>query len=99
MARGWWTRWGRGDCVGYGLDIGRGSFSFRAGVSRNVRTPARAELTWCADLYGRVIADEIPDPETAMAKVEEELQRSMRDIWADWAGYEAWRKAAGSVRT
>jgi hypothetical protein len=31
MARGWWTRWGRGDCVGYGLVIGEGPSSFRAG--------------------------------------------------------------------
>jgi hypothetical protein len=78
--------------VGYGPYIGSGSFSFRRGVSRNVRTAARAELTWCADVYGRVLADELPDRETAMAKVEQELQRSMRDILADWATYGARRK-------
>lgn len=90
MANGKWTRHGRGDCEGYVLFIGYGFFSFRAGVTRNIRTPERPLLTWRADLYGRTIADDLPDRDTGLDKVEAELRDGMKHILTDWAAFEAY---------
>lgn len=84
MARGWWTRWGRGDCVGYGLVIGEGPFSFRADIVRSIRTSAKPVRTWRASINGVAIADGLPHKEAAMAKVVEEVERAMAAVVSDW---------------
>jgi len=52
MARNEWTRWGRGECIGYNLEIGDSYSRFHASVVRNVFDHQRSMYTWYAAING-----------------------------------------------
>jgi hypothetical protein len=91
MARGAWTRWGQGDCVGYDLTIGYGPLMFGANVVRSIRTANNDARTWRASVNGSTIADGLPDKDTAMTKVEFELGIAMQHVIGDWEIFMATR--------
>ena len=91
MARGYWIRWGRGSCVGYGLEIGYGQFSFRADVVRNVLGSTSSPHTWRASVNGCSVGHDLIDEAAAKAAVEFELRIAMQHVLEDWNAYQARR--------
>jgi len=73
MARNEWTRWGRGECVGYSLEIGDSYARFHASVVRNVFDHQRGMYTWYASINGRE-NKQYDTCEQAMAEIEFELK-------------------------
>jgi hypothetical protein len=87
MARNQWSRWGRGDCEGYGLNIGSGPVRFDAGVSRGV-SDADGKCSWTSDINGKwskthaAMADGI-------ARIEFELRQTGEQFVREYEGYKA----------
>lgn len=73
---GKWTRWGRGSCEGYTLALG----SVRDLCGQVCRSK---EDTWRASI-GAIEDKHFADREGAVAYVETEIQRKMRDVLVDW---------------
>ena len=102
MARCEWTRWGRGSCEGYSLEVGTGPARFSASVVRNAyrADPARE---WRAGINGGE-DKQFASREEAMAYVETELSRVGEEFARDYAEFRArrrknrWSKAADAVR-
>lgn len=89
MAGGKWSRWGRGGCEGYTLDLGDfinfslvrkddhfGHFSHYEGTSHRRKI------------------DEFPTVEAGKAYIEQELESGMRRVLYDWEIYQQ-NKAKG----
>lgn len=84
MVRGRWSRWGRGSCEGYGLDIG-GAFRstvVRGGGSRD------EPIVWTASVNARELG-KFPDRAAAIKRVEEEITRDMGPLLDDWTIFRA----------
>ena len=83
MGRGQWTRWGRGMCEGWSLEIG---MAFRGTVVR--RDTSGEPTKWVASInstgLGEFVAREI-----AMRRVEELVESSMMLVLHDWELYRA----------
>jgi len=73
MARNEWTRWGRGECVSYNLEIGDSYARFHASVVRNVFDHQRGMYTWYASING-CESKQDDTCEQAMAEIEFELK-------------------------
>ena len=90
MARNEWSRWGRGDCVGYSLSIGDGGFTrFEASVVRGVRRNDDS-YSWSSSING-MCGQAHATIEEAMARVEFELSITANAFVASYAGYKAHR--------
>ena len=83
MGRGQWTRWGRGMCEGWSLEIG---VAFRGSVVR--RDIGRERTTWIASVNSTGLG-EFLEREMAMRRVEELAESSMMLALHDWELYQA----------
>jgi len=83
MGRGQWTRWGRGMCEGWSLEIG---MAFHGSVVRRDRSgdPRR----WVASINAAGIG-EFLERDIAMHRVEELVEASMGLVLHDWELYRA----------
>ncbi|HEX3430500.1 MAG TPA: hypothetical protein VHT03_06395 [Rhizomicrobium sp.] len=86
-----WTRWGRGDCEGYGLEIGHGNVRFHASVSRGKAQGDSDGWVWWSSING-ICRKEHTTLEEAMARVEFELRIDAEQFARDYAGYKALRE-------
>lgn len=86
MARNEWTRWGRGECVGYNLEIGDSYSRFHASVVRNVFDHERGRYTWYAAINGRE-SKQYDTCEQAMAEIEFELKITGELFVETYKGY------------
>ena len=84
MGRGHWTRWGRGMCEGWSLEIGMHGVS-RGSVIRRDRSgePAR----WIASINSSALG-EFLEREMAMHRAEELVEASMVLVQHDWELYQ-----------
>ena len=83
MGRGQWSRWGRGMCEGWSLEIG---MAFRGSV---VRRDSRGEpARWIASINSSALG-EFLEREIAMHRVEELVEASMVLVLHDWDLYRA----------
>jgi hypothetical protein len=83
MGQGQWTRWGRGMCEGWSLEIGLG---FHGSVVRQ-DTGGKA-TTWIASINSTGLG-EFLEREIAMCRVEEHVESSMVLVLHDWELYHA----------
>ena len=83
MGRGQWTRWGRGMCEGWSLEIG---MAFRGSVVR--RETNGQPTTWIASINSTGLG-EFLEREIAMRRVEELIESSMLLVLHDWEVYRA----------
>jgi|EndMetStandDraft_2_1072991.scaffolds.fasta_scaffold210090_1 hypothetical protein len=82
MARGKWTRWGRGSCEGYSLGLGS-LIGFTVVRRDGIRAaPDYFELT----SHTRKI-DTFPTAKEGMAYAESELESGMKAVLEDWEIY------------
>ena len=81
--RGQWSRWGRGMCEGWSLEIGT---AFRGSVVRQDRIEAAP--TWLASVNSTYLSEH-PDRESAMARVEAAVAHDMELVLNDWELYRA----------
>lgn len=91
MARNEWTRFGRGSCEGYGLEIGGSNVRFSASVSRGVVDSLTGRCPWWSSINGHD-RKEHPTREEAMARVEKELAMDAERFLRDYAGYKMQRE-------
>lgn len=84
MAGGKWSRWGRGGCEGYSLDLG--SFINFSVVRRSTGGPAPDYFEVTS--HTRKM-DSFPTAKEGMAYVEGELESGMRAVLEDWELYKA----------
>ena len=102
MARCEWSRWGRGSCEGYGLEVGTGPARFSASVVRNAHRADPAH-EWRAGINGGE-DKQFASREGAMAYVERELVVVGEEIARDYAefkvrrGKNRWSKAVDAMR-
>jgi hypothetical protein len=73
-----WTRWGRGMCEGWSLEIGT---AYRGAVVRQERIDQPP--TWLASVNAAYLG-EYPERESGMACVENEIQQSMELSCTIW---------------
>ena len=83
MGRGQWTRWGRGMCEGWSLEIG---MAFRGAV---VRRDIGGKPTTCIESINSTGLGEYMEREIAMRRVEELVESSMGLVLHDWDLYQA----------
>jgi hypothetical protein len=84
--RGEWSRWGRGACEGWSLEIG---IAFRGSVVRQERI--NEPPTWLASINASYVG-EYPDRALAMKHVEENIRNHMELVLHDWRLYQAVRE-------
>jgi hypothetical protein len=82
MGRGQWTRWGRGMCEGWSLEMGT---AFRGSA---VRRDGGKATPWIASINSTGLGDFL-EREIAMRRVEELVESSMRLALHDWELYRA----------
>jgi hypothetical protein len=90
--RGQWTRWGRGMCEGYSLELG---FVIRGNVVRQHTT--ERPVTWLASMNATYLG-EYSDREEAMARVEGDIEHHVKVVLEDWEAYRAGRRERGEQR-
>ena len=83
MGRGQWTRWGRGMCEGWSLEIG---MAFHGSVVR--RDSSGGPPTWIASINSTALG-EFLEREIAMQRIEELVEASMGLVLHDWELYRA----------
>ena len=83
MGRGQWTRWGRGMCEGWSLEIG---MAFCGSVVR--RDSSGEPTTWIASINSTALG-EFLEREIAIRRVKEFLEASMKLALHDWELYRA----------
>jgi hypothetical protein len=83
MTKAQWTRWGRGMCEGWSLEIGA---AFRGAVVRQDRT--EHPTTWLASVNAGYVGEYF-DRVTAMARVEDLIEHNMKAALEDWELYRA----------
>lgn len=81
MTKAQWTRWGRGMCEGWSLEIGA---AFRGSVVRQERTDH--PTTWLASVNAGYLGEYF-DQATAMARVEDVIEHNMKAALEDWQLY------------
>jgi hypothetical protein len=81
--RGEWTRWGRGMCEGWSLEIGT---AYRGAVVRQDKI--EQPPTWLASVNAASLGEYL-DRETAMARVESDIEHSMQMVLYDWGLHQA----------
>ena len=85
MGRGQWTRWGRGMCEGWSLEIG---IAFRGSV---VRRDTNGQPTTLIASINSTALGEFLEREIAVRRVEELIESSMLLVLHDWELYRAAR--------
>ena len=80
MGRGQWTRWGRGMCEGWSLEVG---MAFHGSVVLRDRS---GDPTWGASINSTALG-EFLEREIAMHRVEELVEASMVLVLHDWELY------------
>lgn len=85
--RGEWSRWGRGACEGWSLEIG---MAIRGSVVRQERV--NEPPTWLASINASYVG-EYPDRALAMTHVEDNIRHHMELVLHDWRLYQAARDA------
>ena len=83
MGRGQWTRWGRGMCEGWSLEIG---VAFYGSVVRRDRSGDPP--TWIASINSTGLGAFL-EREIALRRVEELVESSMVLVLHDWELYQA----------
>ena len=83
MGRGQWTRWGRGMCEGWSLEIG---MAFHGSVVR--RDHSGEPPIWIASINSTALGQFL-EREIAMHRVEELVEASMVLVLHDWELYQA----------
>jgi hypothetical protein len=78
-----WSRWGRGMCEGWSLEIGT---AYRGSVVRQDRIDHPP--TWLASVNAAYLGEYL-DRETAMARVEADIEHNMQMVLNDWGLYQA----------
>jgi hypothetical protein len=91
--RGQWSRWGRGMCEGWSLEIGN---AFRGAVVRQDRTDQPA--TWMASVNAAYLGEYL-DRASAMARVQAEIEQRMELTLHDWEAYRAGKGQRDDPRT
>ena len=91
MGRGQWTRWGRGMCEGWSLEVG---MAFHGSVVRRARSGDPP--TWGASINSTALGEYL-EREIAMHRVEELVESSMVLVLHDWELYRQ-RKRNDNVR-
>lgn len=81
--RGKWSRWGRGMCEGWSLEIGN---AFRGAVVRQEHFEQRT--TWLASVNAAYLGEYL-DRASAMARVEADIEHNMHLVLHDWERYRA----------
>ncbi len=84
--RGQWSRWGRGMCEGWSLEIGT---AFRGSVVRQERI--EAPPTWLASVNSTYLSEH-SDRQSAMARVEGDIESRMELVLHDWELYRAGKR-------
>jgi hypothetical protein len=84
MAKAQWTRWGRGMCEGWSLEIGA---AFRGSVVRQARTDNADNVARVGEC--RLYLGEYFDRAIAMARVEDVIEHNMKAAVEDWELYRA----------
>ena len=74
-----WTRWGRGSCEGYGLELGS---LLRFGVTR-YRAGLDGPESWGVSLNGKSLGS-FETFEAATAHAEREARLLLEPAWEDW---------------
>jgi hypothetical protein len=83
MKRGQWSRWGRGMCEGYSLEIG--PLLYGAVVKRETKG---LPTTWMAAVNATALGEYL-DRSEAMRRVEDWLVANMQMAAADWEIFKA----------
>jgi hypothetical protein len=83
MGRGHWTRWGRGLCEGWSLEIG---MAFHGSVVR--QDSSGDPPTWIASINSTALGQSL-ERKIAMRRVEELVEASMVLVLHDWDLYRA----------
>jgi hypothetical protein len=78
-----WTRWGRGSCEGWSLEIG-GAFCGSVVWQGRTKEPP----TWLASVNATYLGEYL-DRAAAMARVAQDIERNMELVLHDWAVYQA----------
>jgi len=81
--RGQWSRWGRGMCEGWSLEIGS---ALRGAVVRQDRI--EQPPTWIASVNAAFLGEYL-DRSAAMARVEAAIEHDMELVLHDWELYQA----------
>jgi hypothetical protein len=81
--RGQWSRWGRGMCEGWSLEIGT---AYRGAVVRQDRIDQ--PQTWLASANAAYLGEYL-DRDSAMARVEANIESNMQTVLHDWGLYQA----------
>jgi hypothetical protein len=89
MRRREWSRWGRGSCEGWSLEIG---LAFRGSVVKS-ETPG-LPTTWIASINTGALGEYL-EREIAMRNVEAQIESNMNLVLHDW---ELYRSAKSTVR-
>ena len=84
MGKGKWTRWGRGSCEGYGLEIGN---ALRASISRDSQGAWRTSIN-------AVSHGDFATMEQAKKRIEETIRDDVNLIFEDW---ELWNNPPGKT--
>ena len=74
-----WSRWGRGSCEGYGLELGE---LLRFGVTRHQTDGGQGEL-WGVNLNGKSLGS-FENFEAATAFAEKHARSLLEPAWQDW---------------
>jgi len=81
--RGEWSRWGRGMCEGWSLEIGN---AFRGAVVRQDKFDGPP--MWLASVNAAYLGEYL-DRASAMARVQAEIESNMEMVLHDWGLYQA----------
>ena len=84
MGSGKWTRWGRGSCEGWSLELGD---TIRCQVVRGLDRPGMP-ATWRAG-SNLIEFGDFPTRDEAMDRIERDVRERMRRISEDWAAFQA----------
>jgi hypothetical protein len=87
--RGKWNRWGRGMCEGWSLEIGT---AYRGAVVRQDKI--EQPPTWLTSVNAAYLGEYL-DRDSAMARVEANIESNMQTVLNDWGLYQ---KVKGSGR-
>jgi hypothetical protein len=83
MKRGEWSRWGRGKCEGYSLEIGE---ALRGAVVRS--STLDLPTVWLASLNTTALGEYL-ERDVAMRRVEEHIESTMNLVLYDWELFKA----------
>jgi hypothetical protein len=83
--RGQWSRWGRGMCEGWSLEIGT---AYRGSVVRqdHIDPPP----TWLASVNAAYLGEYL-DRASAMDRVESDIEHNMQMVLNDWELFRKWK--------